>query len=474
MAVDPSDLDAIALCATAVGLDPAGRIRYHSVMREPIIRRFGTFSGGIDLPDDKGATLNSPIEAWGKVRRLSLPLGQNAESSASPLVRKDQKVTTGEPIATGHNETPDILAPADAIVTGFSTVEVAGRHTTRESPAIDLEITSPIELPAADPVKPHWSALGEADLWDRLTEGPISVHRGGALPLAAWVLQARSKSCALLVANAMEQQPLVTANHRLLAEYGREVVEGLAILARATGITNAALVVPRRRTDAYRNLAVPSGKYGITQIALSHKYPTEADAILVKVLTRRQVPPGRTPMDAGVAVIDPATCFAVYRWIACDQKLPGRIVTVSGAAQHDNGNYFLPFGAHCLDIINSDEHIVIHGGPMIGTLCNNKTIVTPATDAILSITPSPYTPPSPCIRCGWCADHCPARLNVPALNDDFELSMVEDAIRSGVSACVGCGVCSYVCPARLPLTQRVGELKLAAIGAAAVEDEGEE
>ncbi len=443
-------------------------------MRAPRIRSFGTFSGGIDLPDDKGSTLNAPIGAWTEIRRLSLPLDQNAESAASPIVQKDQKVTAGESIATGHNEAPDIFAPADAIVTGFSTVEIAGRLTTQKSPAIDLELTSSIELPAANPVKPHWSKLGEAAMWDRLTEGPISVHRGGALPLAAWVLRARSKSCGLLVANAMEQQPLVTANHRLMVEYGAEVTEGLAILARATGIPNAALVVPRRRTDAYRSLAVPAKKYNITQVALSHKYPTEADTILVRALTRRQVPPGRTPMDAGVAVIDPATCFAVYRWIACDQRLPGRIVTVSGAAQHPSGNYFLPFGVHCLDIINSDEHIVIHGGPMIGTLCNDETVVTPATDAILSITPSPHTPPSPCIRCGWCADHCPARLNVPALNDDFELSMVEDARRAGVSACVGCGVCSYACPARLPLTQRVGELKLAAIDAAAAENKGEE
>ncbi|MDP6544808.1 MAG: 4Fe-4S dicluster domain-containing protein [Phycisphaerae bacterium] len=443
-------------------------------MRGPIIRRFGTFSGGIDLPDDKASTLNVPIEAWEQVQHISLPLRRGAEPPASPLVEIDQKVTAGEPLATGQDEAPDILAPADAIVTGFSTVEVAGRHATQKSPAIDLKITSPIELPAANPVKPHWTDLDEAALWDRLTESAISVHRGGMVPLADWVLQARSKVCDLLVANAMEQQPLVTANHRLLAEYGGEVVEGLAILARATGISNAALVVPRRRTDAYRDLAAPSEKYDITQVALLHKYPTEADSILVKVLTRYQVPPGCTPMDVGVAVIDPATCFAVYRWVACAQRLAGRVVTVSGAAEHDDGNYFLPFGTHCLDINNSDEHIIIHGGPMVGAMCTEETIVTPATDAILSITPSPHAPSSPCIRCGWCTDHCPARLNVAALNDDFELSMVEDARRSDVTACVDCGICSYICPARLPLTQRVRELKLAVIHAAAPEAEGKE
>jgi Na+-translocating ferredoxin:NAD+ oxidoreductase subunit C len=450
-----------------VYLDLTGRIRYHPVMRGPRIRRFGTFSGGIDLPDDRPSALNTPIGTWDKLSNISLPLGQAASAATEPLVRENQKVSTGQLLAGGHDDSVDIFAPSDARVTGFSTVEVAGRLTMRKSRAIDLEITSRIELPARETIQPHWSTLSEADLWDRLGEGGISVHRGGALPLVNWVLQARSKSCGLLVANAMEQQPMVTANHRLLAEYGPEVTEGLAILARATGITNTALVVPRRRTDAYRSLTGPAGKYNITQVALSHKYPTEAEAILVRVLTKRQVPPGRGPMDVGVAVIDPATCFAVYRWISCNQRLNGRIVTISGDSQHPGGNYFLPFGARCLDIVNSDgqsdERIVIHGGPMIGARCNEATVVTPVTDAILSITPSPYAPPSPCIRCGWCSDHCPARLNVAALNDDFELAMVENAKRSGVAACVGCGVCSYICPARLPLRQRILELRLAAI-----------
>ena len=441
-------------------------------MRGPKIRRFGTFFGGIDLPDDKGFTLNTPIETWDHVRRISLPLAQSARTTASPLVKENQIVAAGELIATARNETPDIFAPADAIVAGFSNVKVAGRYAMRKSPAIDLEITSPIELPAVDPVKPHWRDLDEAALWDRITEGQITVHRDGAVPLTRWVLQARSKSCALLVANAMEQQPLVTANHRLLVEYGGEVIAGLAILARATGITNTALVVPRRRTDAYRDLAAPAREYNITQVAPSHKYPTEADVILTKVLTRRNVPPGLTPMDVRVAVIDPATCFAVYRWVACAQRLGGRIVTVSGASEHDSGNYFLPFGARCLDIINPDERIVIHGGPMIGMLCNDEAVVTPPTDAILSITPNAYAPPSSCIRCGWCTDHCPARLNVAALNDDFELLLVEHARRSDVAACMGCGVCSYICPARLPLMQRVRKLKLAAIHIDAVENRG--
>jgi len=438
-------------------------------MRGPKIRRFGTFSGGIDLPDDKGPTLHKPIGEWDGVKRISLPLLSHKRRGVSALVNKGQKVSTGQIIASADNETPDVFAPCDAVVSGFSSVEIAGRYAMIKSPAIDLDLTAPIGLPPPDRVKPDWRELHDTDLWDRITEGRISVHRPREAPLSQWVLRARAKSCRLLVANAMEQQPLVTSAHRLLVDHGPEVIEGLVILARAAGIANCALVVPRRRTDFYRDLMAPARHYNVTQVALSHKYPTEADEILTKVLTRRSVRPGGTPMDVQTAVIDPATCFAAFRWVACGQRLGGRVVTVCGSGRQEDGNYFLPFGAKCLEVINTNEQIVIHGGPMVGTACSPATVVTPATDAVLSITPTDYAPSSPCVRCGWCTDHCPARLNVAALNDDYELSLVNHARRLDVSACVNCGVCSYVCPARLPLMQRVRELKLAVIHSAARE-----
>ncbi|KKL78411.1 hypothetical protein LCGC14_2025130, partial [marine sediment metagenome] len=85
--------------------------------------------------------------------------------------------------------------------------------------------------------------------------------------------------------------------------------------------------------------------------------------------------------------------------------------------------------------------------------CRQKRVANPA--------PTKKSPSTPCIRCGWCIENCPARLNVAALNDDFELARPKRAQRRRVLACVDCGICSYLCPARLPLTRRVGLLKRA-------------
>lgn len=95
---------------------------------------------------------------------------------------------------------------------------------------------------------------------------------------------------------------------------------------------------------------------------------------------------------------------------------------------------------------------------MNGKLCRPDDTVDYKTNALLAIDPQPHTNATQCIRCGWCTDHCPARLNVSALNDTFEMSQINHAKKLGVIACVDCGICSYVCPARLPLHKRIRRL----------------
>jgi electron transport complex protein RnfC len=209
----------------------------------------------------------------------------------------------------------------------------------------------------------------------------------------------------------------------------------------------------------YRHLPATALQYSVNRVALPHKYPIGADHILIHVLTRRVVPSGGRPVDVGVAMIDAASCFAAYRWVVCEQRLGGRVVSLAGPRAPEPGNRFVPFGADCRDLLHPAGEPLFLGGPMTALLAPPGTVTGPDCDAVLALDPTPRGPAAPCIRCGWCRDHCPARLNVAALNDTYELTHLEQADRLGALSCVGCGVCSYVCPARLPLTERVAELK---------------
>ena len=435
------------------------------------LRRYGTFTGGIDLPDQKSSTLNRRIKPALRPSRLLVPLNPCGGQSATPLVAPGERVQADQRLAAADSpDAVDVFAPLDGTVASVSAQAlVAGASAFAPGPAIeltDLGDCPPLTAPRA---RGTWLDRPTEALTHDLHAGQLTTHRRPIEPLNAWLDRAAAARCDVLVANAVEGQPYVTADHRLLYEHGADVVAGLAVLARVLRPARVMLAVDHRHTSAYHGLAQAATSQGMATIALPHKYPAGADTLLTKVLTRRTVRPGRPTTDAGVAVIDPATCFAVFRWIVCGQRAAARVVTVSGERAGRRENFWTPLGYPCDELIGgsgpgapSAADPVIHGGPMSGLRCPAGAVVTPATDALLAIDEAPPAVPTPCIRCGWCTDNCPVRLNVAILNDDFELAQVDHARRLNVAACLACGVCSYVCPARLPLAARVGRLKQAA------------
>ena len=444
-----------------------------------MLRRFGTFTGGIELPDDKEATLNTPVLPPPRLARVRVPLALVEAAPARPTLPIGEYVSRGQRLATAEDDRQvDVYAPLAGRVIGLTQVMLPARGGWRISPAVELgELDAPTAVVRGP--RTRRSAFGDAPLplqYDsqaadahsirlRLKEGGVMTFRPPVTPVAAWVERARQGRVDILIGNMMENVPFVSADHRLLAEQGSDVVRGLAILARAIGCREVVLAVDQRRTDDYREAVGPARLHGIESISLAHKYPTGADAMLTRILARREIPPGGAPLDVGVAVTDAATCWAVYRWVGCGQPPTARVVTVSGPHVTSPGNYLAPFGMDAFELLRAagarDDEIGVHGPAMTGRQLVLGAVVSSTTNALLALMEPEAARPTPCIRCGWCTSQCPARLNVAGLNDDFELGRAGRARHRGALACIGCGVCSYICPARLPLAERLGLLKQA-------------
>ena len=428
------------------------------------LRRYGTFTGGIDLPDEKADTLDLPVAACAPLKLLAVPLAPCGTGAARPLVGPGQRVAAGQRIAAAAvgDGSVDVFAPLDGRVSRLTTACVAAGDGFVQCPAVEIDDLSSPPPPLPQPRATRaWTEAGTDELLAQLAAGQLVTLRRRPVPLAAWLDRARRRRCRTLIANLMEHEPYVTADHRLLVERPAEVLEGLAVLARALEARRVYLAADRRRTGRYEAAADAAERFGIDLIALPHKYPMGADTILAKVLTRREAAPGADTTSVGAAVIDAATCLAVYHWAACETRTTGRVVTLAGPGVEKPANLYVPFGASCAELLGAAarEALVVHGGPMAGLPLAGSAVVAAATGALVALPPERAPAPGPCIRCGWCTDHCPARLNVAALNDAFELALVARAAAWRAEACVACGVCSYVCPARLPLTQRIGRLK---------------
>jgi len=427
--------------------------------------RHGSFDGGIDLPEEKHATLESPIRPAGSVRSVSVPLTWTDSPAAEPIVEHGRRVERHEVIATASEPGGlNVLAPAAGTVDRIVTVAVATARGWRRVPALHLTDIEP--PPPPHHREPAGSATESSNVeqLEHLAHGTLTTGALPVEPLARWIRRASARKCRLIIANATEPQPYVTATHRMLVEYPSQVLSGLALLGRAIGASEVVLAADRRRAEAYGGLLGPADLCKVQLVAVGQKYPTGATNVLIKVLTGKEVPPGRDPSRIGIAVIDPAGCLWAYRWATLAEPPSGRVVTVSGPAAPRPGNYFVPFGTSWRDLLRPLETPVIHGGPMNGLACPPDAVVGPGTDALLALDGTPQVAATPCIRCSWCTDHCPARLNVAVLNDMYELGLWDRAQRLVPEACVECGICSYVCPARLPLSDRVRQLKIAAAG----------
>ena len=100
---------------------------------------------------------------------------------------------------------------------------------------------------------------------------------------------------------------------------------------------------------------------------------------------------------------------------------------------------------------------VIHGGPMMGFAVTDLDMpVVKITNCVLAPTRTEIPPPQPqqaCIRCGMCAEACPASLLPQQLYWYARAKDQEQLERHNLMDCIECGACAYVCPSHIPLVQ---------------------
>jgi len=60
-----------------------------------------------------------------------------------------------------------------------------------------------------------------------------------------------------------------------------------------------------------------------------------------------------------------------------------------------------------------------------------------------------------CVRCGKCAEVCPAGLMPIAIAEQVKFLEPDRALELGLLSCLECGLCVFVCPSQLPLVEMI-------------------
>jgi electron transport complex protein RnfC len=136
---------------------------------------------------------------------------------------------------------------------------------------------------------------------------------------------------------------------------------------------------------------------------------------------------------------------------------------VTGMSLKNPGNRRVMLGTPIRELLdtagfNADTaDRVIHGGPMMGFAVTDLNMpVVKITNCVLAPTRSEIPPPQPqqaCIRCGMCAEACPASLLPQQLYWYARAKDQDQLERHNLMDCIECGACAYVCPSHIPLVQ---------------------
>jgi electron transport complex protein RnfC len=202
---------------------------------------------------------------------------------------------------------------------------------------------------------------------------------------------------------------------------------------------------------------------GISVVVFPTKYPSGGEKQLIYILTGKELPSGKLPADEGVVCINIGTTYAIKRAVIDGEPLISRVTTVTGDAVATPRNYDTLIGtpvSHLLEHSQFDEQAggrVVMGGPMMGfTLPSADVPIVKTTNCILAPSYAEIPddePAQPCIRCGMCAEACPASL-LPQQLFWYAQAQEHDRLEAhNLFDCIECGACSYVCPSNIPLVQ---------------------
>lgn len=430
------------------------------------MRLVNDIHGGIHPPEEKALSKPGTVIDAGLPEVLILPLSQHIGAPAEPVVEVGETVLAGQLIAQANGAvSAGVHAPASGTVTAI------GMHAVPHPSGLEN-----LCIVIAPDGRGEWQALnGVADfralepsaLVERIQMAGIAGLGGAGFPTATKLVARAGSIIDTLIINGTECEPYITADDTLMQVSANAIVEGAEILAYIVGAETILYGVEDNKPDALAAIEAAVAAHGHSErrevLTFPTKYPSGGEKQLIEILTGKQVPSGGLPADVGIVCQNPGTAVAVRDAIIDGKPLTERIVTLTGRALSQPANYRVRLGTPVSHLLHQagfkpgEKQRLIHGGPMMGfALASDSVPIIKTTNCILAPTAKELPEPPPaqaCIRCGLCAEACPASLLPQQLYWYARGKDQEQLEKHHLFDCIECGACSWVCPSHIPLVQ---------------------
>ncbi len=420
------------------------------------------FFGGLKLPGFKSISMSQATEDAPLPKLLTLPLKQHIGHAAEAIVKIGDQVLKGQMIAAAQDyvSTP-IHAPSSGKV-----IAIEKRLVPHPSgiPADCIVIETDGEERWTE-LSPHtnYRQLDASALRNVIRDAGIVGLGGAGFPSFIKLNPGPGNIINTLILNGAECEPYITCDAMLMQEQSRKIIDGLNIMRHALQVEYCVIAIEDNKRAAHTMLVNALQEHEaeyIDIIQIPTLYPAGGEKQLIKTITGKEVPSHGLPINIGVVCHNVATAAAIATAVLEGKPLISRYVTVTGEGVDHPRNLNVLMGTAFSELIdlcgkNSKAEEFIMGGPMMGfDVAGDSVPVIKTSNCILVKSKAEKTDyVMPCIRCGQCADVCPAQLLPQQLYWYARAKNFDKTQDYNLFDCIECGCCSYVCPSHIPLVQ---------------------
>ena len=442
-----------------------------------------TFSIGGIHPEENKLTHEVATQVAPLPKQAIFPLSQHIGAPARPIVQKGDKVKVGTLLAEASSF---MSAPIYSSVSGtVFKIDNAIDATGYRKPAIIINVEGD-----------EWEeSIDRSDKLELVSQHPeltpeeivIRVKNAGVVGMGGACFPTHIKLCPpptakaeCVIINAVECEPYITADYRLMMEHADEILVGLELLMKAAKVTRGYIGIETNKPKAIElmkqklsTLDSPLSTQ-VEIVPLAQRYPQGGEKQLVDAVINRQVPaPPAIPVNVGAIVQNVGTAYAVYQAVMKNKPLFERYTTVTGKRLQKPGNFLVRMGTPMQDLIDlcggmpEGDNKLLAGGPMMGkALMSTEVPICKGTNSvtILSGNDARRKEPQPCIRCAKCVGACPMGLEPYLLAKLSAFKNWKRAEKEDITSCIECGSCQFTCPAHRPLLDNIRQGKQTVTG----------
>ena len=437
-----------------------------------------TFKIGGIHPEENKITAEMPTQMAELPKQAIFPLSQHIGAPAKPVVQRGDKVKVGTLLAEAGGF---VSAPIYSSVSGtVAKIDEEFDATDYRKPVIIVNVEGDeweenidrgdkLETLADHP------ELTPEEIVIRVQAAGVTGMGGAGFPTHVKLCPPPTAKAECIIVNAVECEPYITSDYRLMMEHPDEIIIGLELLMKAAKVERGYIGIEENKPEAFKLLAEKTANDSrIEVVPLAQKYPQGGEKQLVDAVIHRQVPaPPAIPVNVGAIVQNVGTTFAVYEAVMKRKPLIERYTTVTGKQIKRPGNFLVRIGTPFSQLIEAcggmpeGNNKVLAGGPMMGkAVISLNTPVCKGTNSITVISgdEAHRKKVQPCIRCAKCVSVCPMGLEPYLIATLSAFKEYERAENEDIVSCIACGSCQYTCPSGRPILDNILQGKAVVMG----------